>query len=68
MAAAKPDIVVLGSSDVPTVQAFIHAFTQQKYNPKVFIATAARPGRRVRQGGRPGNATGIIVRRLVPRG
>src|SRR5579863_5529206 len=36
----KPDLVVLGSVDVPTVSAFIHAFIQQHYNPKFFIATA----------------------------
>ena len=40
VASAKPDVVVLGSVDVPTVSAFIHAFIQQHYNPKVFIATA----------------------------
>ena len=32
--------MVLGSVDVPTVSAFIHAFIQQHYNPKFFIATA----------------------------
>jgi len=32
--------VFLGSVDVPTVSAFIHAFAQQHYNPKVFVATA----------------------------
>jgi branched-chain amino acid transport system substrate-binding protein len=31
---------LLGSVDVPTVSAFIHAFIQQHYNPKAFIATA----------------------------
>jgi branched-chain amino acid transport system substrate-binding protein len=40
IAADKPDIVVLGSVDVPTVSAFVHAFIQQHYNPKFFIATA----------------------------
>ncbi len=40
IAADKPDAVVLGSVDVPTVSAFIHAFIQQHYNPKFFIATA----------------------------
>ena len=33
-------MVVLGSVDVPTVSAFIHAFIQQHYSPKFFIATA----------------------------
>ncbi len=40
IAAKKPDIVVLGSVDVPTVSAFVHTFVQQHYNPKIFIATA----------------------------
>ena len=40
IAADKPDAVVLGSVDVPTVSAFIHAFIQQHYSPKFFIATA----------------------------
>jgi branched-chain amino acid transport system substrate-binding protein len=37
---AKPDIVVLGSVDVPTVSAFTQTFIQQHFNPKAFIATA----------------------------
>ncbi len=37
---AKPDLVILGSVDVPTVSAFVHAFIQQHYNPKAFIATS----------------------------
>jgi len=40
VAAAKAQIVVLGSVDVPTVSAFMQAFEQAHYNPKVFIATA----------------------------
>ncbi|MGH2873619.1 MAG: amino acid ABC transporter substrate-binding protein [Solirubrobacteraceae bacterium] len=40
VASAKPDIVLLGSVDVPTVSAFAHVFIQQHYNPKAFIATA----------------------------
>jgi branched-chain amino acid transport system substrate-binding protein len=53
---------VLGSTDVPTVQAFMRAFQQQHYTPKMFIA-AAGPD----QGGaftdavRPGNANGMMV-------
>jgi branched-chain amino acid transport system substrate-binding protein len=39
MASTHADVVVLGSVDVPTVSAFTHAFVQQHYNPKVFIAT-----------------------------
>ncbi|HTR71796.1 MAG TPA: amino acid ABC transporter substrate-binding protein [Mycobacteriales bacterium] len=40
VASSKAEAVVLGSVDVPTVSAFIHAFIQQHYNPKSFIATA----------------------------
>lgn len=38
--AAKAQVVVLGSVDVPTVAAFMQAFEQAHYNPKAFIATA----------------------------
>jgi branched-chain amino acid transport system substrate-binding protein len=40
MATSKAQIAVLGSVDVPTVSAFVHAFIQQHYDPKVFIATS----------------------------
>ena len=40
VASSKAEAVVVGSVDVPTVSAFVHAFVQQHYNPKVFIATA----------------------------
>lgn len=40
VAAAKADAVFLGSVDVPTVAAFMQAFAQQHYNPKIFAATA----------------------------
>jgi len=40
VASAKPDLVMLGSVDVPTVSAFTHVFIQQHYNPKAFIATS----------------------------
>ena len=40
VAAKDPDIVVLGSTDVPTVAAFMQAFEQQHYTPKMFIAAA----------------------------
>ena len=38
--AARAQAVVVGSVDVPTVSAFIHAFAQQHYNPKIVVATA----------------------------
>jgi len=62
VAAKKPDMVVLGSTDVPTVSAFMHAFQQQHFNPKIFIATAGPD-----QGGAfvsavgAGNANGMMV-------
>jgi len=40
VASTHADLAVLGSVDVPTVSAFTHAFIQQHYNPKAFIATA----------------------------
>ncbi len=39
VAAAKADVVVLGSVDVPTVSSFMQAFEQSGYNPKAMIAT-----------------------------
>jgi branched-chain amino acid transport system substrate-binding protein len=40
IASAKPDVTVLGSVDVPTVSAFVHAFIQQHFSPKAFVATS----------------------------
>ena len=40
VATQHADAVLLGSVDVPTVSAFVQAFAQQHYNPKVFVATA----------------------------
>ncbi len=40
VAASGAQVVLLGSVDVPTVSAFIHAFAQQHYNPMAFVATA----------------------------
>src|SRR5579863_6125576 len=62
VAASGAQVVVLGSTDVPTVAAFMQAFEQQHYNPKMFIA-AAGPD----QGAAfisvvgKGNATGMMV-------
>lgn len=38
VAAAGAQMVVLGSTDVPTVAAFMSVFQQNHYNPQVFIA------------------------------
>jgi branched-chain amino acid transport system substrate-binding protein len=40
VAASGAQAVVLGSTDVPTVNAFMQAFEQQHYNPKIFIAAS----------------------------
>jgi len=62
VAATGAQLVVLGSTDVPTVSAFMQAFEQQHYTPKLFIA-AAGPD----QGGAftsavgLGNANGMMV-------
>jgi branched-chain amino acid transport system substrate-binding protein len=40
VAASGAQMVVLGSVDVPTVSAFMSAFEQAHYNPKIFIAAA----------------------------
>ncbi len=63
IAAMKPDMVVIGSPDVPGVQSIIQAFMQQHYNPKILAASAGPD-----QGaaflsaiGGSKNATGIMV-------
>jgi branched-chain amino acid transport system substrate-binding protein len=55
-------MVVLGSGDVPTVNAFMQAFEQQHYNPKVFIC-ASGPDQGMAFLGAVGkaNATGVMV-------
>src|SRR5579863_8890846 len=40
VAATGAQLVVLGSTDVPTVQAFTQAFEQAHYTPKMFIAAS----------------------------
>ena len=40
VAATHAEAVFLGSVDVPTVAAFMQAFEQQHYNPKILIAAA----------------------------
>ena len=68
VASTKADIVVLGSTDVPTVAAFMQAFEQQHYTPKLFIAAAwPRPGRRVHlRGGHGQRRRDDGGRRVVP--
>jgi branched-chain amino acid transport system substrate-binding protein len=40
IAALKPDMVVIGSPDVPGVQSIMQAFMQQHFNPKILAASA----------------------------
>ena len=62
VAALHPDIVVLGSTDVPTVQAFMKVFEQKNYTPKMFIAASGPDqGAAFTSAVTPGNATGIMV-------
>jgi branched-chain amino acid transport system substrate-binding protein len=62
VAAAKPDMVVLGSVDVPTVSAFINKFAQVGWNPKVFIAAAGPDqGQAFINAVGTGNAPGVMV-------
>jgi branched-chain amino acid transport system substrate-binding protein len=58
VAATGAQAVLLGSTDVPTVSAFMQAFQQQHYNPKMFIC-AAGPDQGAAVG--KGNATGMMV-------
>jgi branched-chain amino acid transport system substrate-binding protein len=62
VALKHPDIVVLGSTDVPTVQAFMTAFEQQHFTPKLFIAAAGPDqGAAFTTAVGAGNATGMMV-------
>jgi branched-chain amino acid transport system substrate-binding protein len=62
VASAKPDVVVLGSVDVPTVSAFVHSFIQQHFQPKVFIATSGPDqGAAFVKAVGTGNENGIMV-------
>jgi branched-chain amino acid transport system substrate-binding protein len=62
VAASKPQIVVLGSTDVPTVAAFMQAFEQQHYTPQLFIAAAGPDqGSAFISAVGKGNAVGMMV-------
>jgi branched-chain amino acid transport system substrate-binding protein len=62
VAAAGADLVVLGSTDVPTVSAFMQAFEQQHYKPKLFIAAAGPDqGASFTSAVGVGNADGMMV-------
>jgi branched-chain amino acid transport system substrate-binding protein len=62
VAAQHPDIVVLGSTDVPTVQEFMKVFAQKNYTPKMFIAASGPDqGAAFTSAVGSGNATGMMV-------
>ncbi len=62
VAGLKPNLVVLGSTDVPTVAAFMQQFEQQHYTPKLFIAAAGPDqGAAFTSAVGTGNADGTMV-------
>ena len=62
VAAKKPDIVVLGSTDVPTVAAFMQEFAKEHFTPKYFIAAAGPDqGAAFIKAVGAGNAAGMMV-------
>jgi branched-chain amino acid transport system substrate-binding protein len=62
VAATGAQMVVLGSTDVPTVSSFMQAFEQQHYNPKIFIAAAGPDqGSAFTSAVGVANATGMMV-------
>jgi branched-chain amino acid transport system substrate-binding protein len=62
VAAAHPDIVLIGSVDVPTVSAFINEFKRLRFSPQMIIAAAGpdQGSQFLAQIGN-GNADGIMV-------
>ena len=63
VAGKAPDIVVLGSTDVPTVAAFMQGFQQAHYTPKMFIAAAGpdQGAAFIKAAGVPANAAAMMV-------
>ncbi len=62
VAASGAQIVVLGSTDVPTVQQFMQVFEQEHYTPKMFIAASGPDqGAAFTSAVGTGNATGMMV-------
>jgi branched-chain amino acid transport system substrate-binding protein len=62
VAATGAQAVLLGSTDVPTVAAFMQAFEQQHYNPMMFIAAAGPDqGAAFTSAVGKANATGMMV-------
>jgi len=63
MAGMKPDMVVVGSPDVPGVQQIMKALMQQHFTPKIFAASAGpdQGAAFLSAAGGPKNATGTMV-------
>jgi branched-chain amino acid transport system substrate-binding protein len=62
VAASGAQLVVLGSTDVPTVQTFMQVFEQQHYVPKLFIAASGPDqGAAFTSAVGVGNADGVMV-------
>jgi branched-chain amino acid transport system substrate-binding protein len=62
VASSGAQMVVLGSTDVPTVSAFMTAFEQQHFNPKIFVAAAGPDqGAAFTSAVGTANATGMMV-------
>ncbi len=62
VAASGAQLVVLGSTDVPTVGTFMQAFQQQHYTPRMFIAAAGPDqGDAFTSAVGTGNANGMMV-------
>ena len=62
VAASGAQMVLLGSPDVPSVSAFMQAFQQQKYNPKVFLcASGPDQGQAFLSAVGKANANGMMV-------
>jgi branched-chain amino acid transport system substrate-binding protein len=58
----NPGIVVLGSVDVPTVDAFMHEFSVLNWHPKIFIATSGPDqGQAFLNTVGTGNSIGVMV-------
>jgi branched-chain amino acid transport system substrate-binding protein len=60
--AANPQIVVIGSVDVPTVSGILNEFKRQRFNPKMIIATSGPDqGQNFLNAIGTSNANGIMV-------
>jgi branched-chain amino acid transport system substrate-binding protein len=62
VAAKNPDVVVLGTVDVPSLATFMGEFKAAKFNPKMIIATSGPDqGQSFLSAVGTGNATGVMV-------